>query len=246
MKPTSLSTLPESSSILAVGAHPDDIEFGCGAVIARETQAGGTAHFVVCSRGEAGTNGTPALRSNEAEMAAHKLGATIEFLDLGGDAHMEYKVSHVLAVAAIIRRVQPRSVFFPTTVENQHPDHYVVGRIVRDAARLARYGGVAELRDRSPHAVDHLFGYAITVEGEPQGVTPLMMDVSDAAVLAAWKEAMETHASQQVTRNYTELQLARARVNGLRSGVDYAIPLYPNDPLVFSSLRHIGRSARRF
>ena len=61
MKPTPKSPLPESPLLLAFGAHPDDIEFGCGGVIARETQAGHKAHFIVCSRGEAGTHGTPAF-----------------------------------------------------------------------------------------------------------------------------------------------------------------------------------------
>ena len=58
--------------LLAFGAHPDDIEFGVGAVIARETAAGRPVHFVVCSRGEAGTHGTPAERTLEAEETGKK------------------------------------------------------------------------------------------------------------------------------------------------------------------------------
>jgi hypothetical protein len=57
---------------------------------------------------------------------------------------------------------------------------------------------------------------------------------------------MAAHASQLQTRNYVEVQLARARVNGSRCGVSAAIPLFPNDPLVFDSLAALGRSARRF
>jgi LmbE family N-acetylglucosaminyl deacetylase len=56
MKPTPKS--PELAPLLAFGAHPDDIEFAIGAVIAKETSAGRKVHFVVCSRGEAGTHGT--------------------------------------------------------------------------------------------------------------------------------------------------------------------------------------------
>ena len=54
MKPTR-NSLADTPSVLAFGAHPDDIEFGCGGVIAQETRAGRAAHFVVCSRGEAST-----------------------------------------------------------------------------------------------------------------------------------------------------------------------------------------------
>ena len=64
MKPTP-SSLPDPAPLLAFGAHPDDIEFGCGAVIARETQGGRAAHFVICSKGEAGTRGTPVVRTRE-------------------------------------------------------------------------------------------------------------------------------------------------------------------------------------
>ena len=58
-------------------------------MIARETQAGRAAHFVVCSRGEAGTHGTARQRTAEAKKAAARLGATLEFVDLGGDAQLE-------------------------------------------------------------------------------------------------------------------------------------------------------------
>jgi LmbE family N-acetylglucosaminyl deacetylase len=89
MKPTPNSS--ELPPLLAFGAHPDDIEFGCGGVVASETQAGRKVHFVVCSRGEAGTYGTPKERVAEAEKSAGLLGATIEFIELDGDAHLEQR-----------------------------------------------------------------------------------------------------------------------------------------------------------
>jgi LmbE family N-acetylglucosaminyl deacetylase len=239
-------TAAELSPILAFGAHPDDIEFGCGGVIARETQAGRAAHFVVCSRGEAATHGTPRRRTAEAKKAAVRLGATLEFADLGGDAHLEVRAAHALKLAAIIRRVRPAVVLAPTPVENQHPDHAALGRMVRDAARLARYGGIRELRRRPAHAIGQLLFYAVTVEGEPPGVAPVLIDISAPAVLLAWKEAMEAHASQAQTRRYLGLQFARASVHGHRCGVSMAMAFYPNDPLVFASLAALGRAARQF
>ena len=231
--------------ILAFGAHPDDIEFGCGAVIAGETQAGGTAHFVVCSRGEAGTHGTARQRTAEAKRAAAELGATLEFADLGGDAHIEVRRAHALKLAGIIRRVRPGIVLAPTPVENQHPDHTALGRMVRDAARLARYGGVRELRRQPPHRIGLLLFYAVSMEAEPAGVTPVLIDVSAPAVLAAWRKAMAAHRSQAQTRDYVGLQLARAVVNGHRAGVSHAQPLFPNDPLVFDLLSPLQRAAAR-
>jgi LmbE family N-acetylglucosaminyl deacetylase len=236
----------DSSPLLAFGAHPDDIEFGCGGIIARETRAGRKAHFVICSRGESSTHGTPEVRTAEARKAAGILGASLEFVELDGDASLEPKAAHAIKLAAIIRRVRPGVVLAPTLVENQHPDHPRLGRLVRDASRLARYGGLAKLRAAPAHAIGPLLYFVVSQEAEPAGVLPVLMDISDPEVVSAWTSAMEAHASQLSTRNYVELQLARARVQGLRAGVEYAQALYPNDPLVFDSLMPLTRSASRF
>src|SRR5262245_33716881 len=98
MKPTS-PTDPSLAPLLVFGAHPDDIEFGCGGIIAKETMAGRAAHLVVCSRGESGSRGTPAERIAEAEQAAATLEASLEFLDLDGDAHLSIRAEHAIAIA---------------------------------------------------------------------------------------------------------------------------------------------------
>jgi LmbE family N-acetylglucosaminyl deacetylase len=245
MKPTRKSR-SEPPPLLVFGAHPDDIEFGCGGVVARETMAGGRAHLVVCSRGEAASHGTPSVRTAEARRGAALLGASLEFLKLDGDAQLEIRVRHAIRIASIIRRVRPAIVLAPTVVENQHPDHAKLGKLVRDAARLARYGGLKELRSRPRHAIEQLFFYALTPEAEPPGVVPVLIDVSPAGVLGCWKAAMEAHASQTSARNYVDLQLARARLNGLQAGLGHALALFPNDPLVFESLAGLRRGARRF
>jgi len=228
------------------GAHPDDIEFGCGGVIAREAVGGRPIHFVVCSRGEAASNGTPAGREREAKRAAKLLGATIEFVTLGGDAHFERRPAFAMKLAAIIRRRRPGVVLAPSVVENQHPDHVVLGHLVRDAARLARFGGLKELRRVRPHAIAQLFFYAVAPEAEPTNLGRVLVDISDVDVMDRWTAAMNLHASQMRTRNYVELQTTRARLNGLRAGVEYAQPLFPSDALVVDSLATLQRGARRF
>ena len=237
---------PDTAPLLAFGAHPDDIEFGCGGVIAGETRAGRKAHSIVCSRGESGTHGTPGQRTVEARKAAARLGATIEFVELDGDARLEVRPDHALKLAHIIRRLRPGTVLAPTLVENQHPDHWRLGKLVRDAARLARYGGVAELRGLRPHAIEQLFYYAVTPEAEPRDITPVLVDISAPEIVRAWIAAMKAHASQVNARNYIELQVTRARLLGARAGVGHAMALFPNEPLVFDSLARTGRSARRF
>jgi N-acetylglucosamine malate deacetylase 1 len=241
--PTKLVPLPP---LVAFGAHPDDIEFGCGAVIALETRAGRPVHFVVCSQGESASHGTPDQRKKEAEKSAAILGATIEFVKLDGDAHLEIRAAHAIKLAGILRRIRPCIVLAPSPAENQHPDHSRLGSIVRDAARLARYGGIEELRTSPAHSIDQLLYYAQTPESEPRDITPVLIDISAPEILAVWKQAMEAHASQTSVRNYIELQLTRARLRGLSAGVEYAIALFPNDLPIFNSLSQLNRSARQF
>src|ERR1700688_3306582 len=99
MKPTLRS--PELAPLLAFGAHPDDIEFGCGGVIASETHSGRKVHFVICSRGEAGSYGTPKQRVAESKKSARLLGATVEFIVLDGDAHLALHAAHAIKLAEI-------------------------------------------------------------------------------------------------------------------------------------------------
>jgi LmbE family N-acetylglucosaminyl deacetylase len=237
---------PELAPLLAFGAHPDDIEFGCGGVIAKETQAGRPAYFVVCSRGEAASHGKPAQRILEANRSAKLLGASIEFAELDGDAHLEVRAAHAIKLAGIIRRLRPGIVLAPSLAENQHPDHPRLGQLVRDACRLARYGGVQELRKSPAHVIEQLFYYAVISEAEPTNITPVLVDVSSPEVLQAWTSAMEAHATQVSAHNYVELQLTRARLRGLRTGSSHAIALFPNDPIVLDSLAQTSRGARRF
>jgi LmbE family N-acetylglucosaminyl deacetylase len=236
------------SPLLALGAHPDDIEFGCGAIIARESAAGRACRFLVLTRGEAATHGTPAQRAREAKSAAAILGASLQFLPLARDARLKPRTEHALQVAAEIRRIRPGILLAPTLVKNQHPDHTAAGTLAQTAARLARYGGIDDraLQKLPPHSITTLLYYAITADAEPRDIAPFYVDVSAPDLMERWTRSMNAHASQMKTRNYVELQLARARLNGLRAGVGHAIPLFPNDPLLFDSLASLPRSVRGF
>lgn len=235
----------ESAPLLAFGAHPDDVEFGCGAVLVQAARAGRPVHIVVCTRGEAASHGTPAGRAREARRAAALMGASFEFLILGCDAGLEARPASALALAGLIRRVRPEIVLAPTLEGDQHPDHVALGRLARDAARLARFGGLAGLRG-APHAIGQLFHYAVTPDAEPAGGGRIVVDVSAPEVVAAWTAAMNAHASQLRTRNYVELQLARARVLGLRAGVEHAQALFPASAPLVAGLDGLTRAARRF
>jgi N-acetylglucosamine malate deacetylase 1 len=91
-----------------------------------------------------------------------------------------------------------------------------------------------------------LFYYAVTPEAEPTNISPILIDISLPEFVSVWTAAMQAHATQVAARNYIELQLLRARLLGACAGVDHAMALFPNEPLLFGSLAQAGRGARKF
>jgi bacillithiol biosynthesis deacetylase BshB1 len=228
--------------ILAVGAHPDDVEFGCAPILIQEVRNGHEARILVTSKGEASSAGTVEERTQEARDAARIIGAAIQFLELGGDCHIEHSPANALTLALEIRRFKPEVILAPHLGENQHPDHAAVGKIVREAARLARYGGLRDLEELPPHPITSLYYYAIT----QVFVTPpeLIVDVTSAR--EAWEAAIQCHQSQMKTRNYLDLVMSRARTLGAAVGVEYAAGLWLNDPIRVGSLEELPLSSRYF
>ncbi len=237
--------MPTSARILAVGAHPDDAEFGCGGILAKEAARGSEVLMLILSRGEAGSSGTPEERAREAEAAAAILGARLRLLELEGDARLEYRPSNALAIARLVREWRANVLLAPSPEENQHPDHAKAGRLVRDAARLARYGGLPDLAPEPAHAVDALYYYDVTgLAAPPAGLGRVIVDVSP--VFDTWRRAMESHASQMRTRGYVDLQVARARVLGAEIGTEYAMAVWANDPVRVEVLTDLRMTSRRY
>ncbi len=133
--------------VLAVGAHPDDIEFGCGATLARWAAAGAAVHLLVLTDGSKGTwdsdadlEALAARRRAEQVDAAGALGAAgVEFLDLV-DGELAAGLAERAAVCAAIRTVQPDTVLGhdPWKRYRLHPDHRRAGELVLDGVVAAR------------------------------------------------------------------------------------------------------------
>ena len=228
--------------ILAVGAHPDDVEFGCAPILIQEVRNSHEARILVTSKGEAASAGTPEERAQEARDAARIIGAAIQFVEMDGDCHIQHAPANAVALGREIRRFRPDIVLAPHPSENQHPDHSAVGKNVRDAARLARYGGLQDLEDLPPHPITSLYYYNITqLLADPPH---LVVDVS--AVRETWETVIQCHKTQMKTRNYPDLVLSRARNLGAAVGVDYAVGLWANDPIRVASLGDLTLSSRCF
>ena len=126
----------KSADVLAFGAHPDDVEIGCGGTVAKLTDAGKRVVVVDLCRGELGTRGTIDTRAAEAAEASEILRLTDrENLELS-DGHIRADIDSKRIVVEVIRKWRPESVFLPYW-RDRHPDHESASALVYEAAFLA-------------------------------------------------------------------------------------------------------------
>lgn len=122
--------------ILAFGAHPDDVELGCGGTIAKEISLGKTVGIVDLTRGELGTRGTAETRDKEAADAAKILGVAMrENLNMR-DGFFVNDEEHQLAIIRMIRKYRPEIVLC-NAVDDRHIDHGKGSKLVSDACFLS-------------------------------------------------------------------------------------------------------------
>ncbi len=122
--------------ILFFGAHPDDVELGCGATIAKEVSLGKSVGIVDLTRGELGTRGTAAIRDEEAKNAAIVLGVSIRENLRMRDGFFINDEAHQLEVIKMIRKYRPEIVIC-NAVEDRHIDHGKGSKLVSDSCFLS-------------------------------------------------------------------------------------------------------------
>jgi len=122
--------------ILAIGAHPDDVELGCGGTIAKEIANGKTVGIIDLTRGELGTRGTAQTRKEEAAEAAKILGVSVRE-NLGfADGFFVNDKTHQLEVIKMIRKYQP-DIVLCNAIDDRHIDHGKGSKLVSDACFLS-------------------------------------------------------------------------------------------------------------
>jgi LmbE family N-acetylglucosaminyl deacetylase len=190
--------LPTPARALAIGAHPDDIEFGCGATLAKWAAAGCIVHHLVCTDGAKGTwdvdqdlGQLVAQRQAEQREAAKALGATGEVVFLGWpDGELEAGLRQRWQVAYWIRRLRPEVVLGhdPWKRYRLHPDHRNAGFLTVDGVVAAR-----DLHFFPEQAIGHHRPASLLLfEADEPDHVEVVGDEHVARKLAA----IETHASQ--------------------------------------------------
>lgn len=122
--------------ILAMGAHPDDVELGCSGTLAKEIAKGKKVGILDLTRGELGTRGSAEIRDKEAAAAAQILGVDIRE-NLGfKDAFFINDKSHQLEIIKIIRKYQPE-VVLTNAIDDRHIDHGKASKLTSTACFLS-------------------------------------------------------------------------------------------------------------
>lgn len=122
--------------ILAFGSHPDDIELGCGATIAKEVHNGKKVGIIDLTRGELGTRGTAETRKSEAEEGARILGVEVRENMGFADGFFVNDQAHQLKLIAMIRKYRPEMVLC-NAINDRHIDHGKGSQLVSDACFLS-------------------------------------------------------------------------------------------------------------
>ncbi len=122
--------------ILAIGAHPDDVELGCAATLAKEIQNGKKVGILDLTRGELGTRGTAEIRDKEASDAAKILGVSFRHNLEFSDGFLVNNAASQLEIIKIIRKYQPEIVLC-NAIDDRHIDHGKASKLASDACFLS-------------------------------------------------------------------------------------------------------------
>ena len=210
--------------VLAIAAHPDDVELTCAGTLVMLSRRGRRFGIVDLTRGEMGTRGTPETREAEARRAAEILGAEFrETLDFG-DGGLVRSRENELALIDVIRREKPRLIL-TSYPDDRHPDHRRAGEIARDAAF---YAGLRRIESAYPAHRPQQTVYFSTAHLHPPtfvvDVTPAM-ETRRRAVLAFTSQFHDPKSAEPQTmlsqQSFLASVEARARVFGFMIGVEF-------------------------
>ncbi|MCZ6593645.1 MAG: bacillithiol biosynthesis deacetylase BshB1 [Bacteroidetes bacterium] len=135
--------------ILAIGAHPDDVEMSCGATIAKEVAKGKKVGILDLTRGELGTRGSAKIREEEAKEAAKILGVVVRD-NLGlADGFFENDRASRIELVKIIRKYRPEIVFC-NAIYDRHIDHGRGSNLASDACFLSGLRKIETIYEGSP------------------------------------------------------------------------------------------------
>ncbi len=216
--------------ILAIGAHPDDVELGCGATVAKEIFLGKKVGILDLTRGELGTRGSAEIRDKEASNAAKILGVTVRENLAFADGFFVNDKIHQLEVVKMIRKYQP-DIVLCNAVDDRHIDHGKGSQLVSDACFLSGLRKIKTSNDgvsQKAWRPKHVYHYIQWNNLEPDFVVDVsgFVDKKMEAVKAYSSQLYDPKSKEPISpissKNFLDSITYRAKDLGRLIGTDYA------------------------
>lgn len=217
--------------ILAFGAHPDDIELGCGGSIAKAVADGKNVGLIDLTRGELGTRGSASIRDKEAALAAELLGVKFR-KNLGfRDGFFVNNEPHQLEIIKLIREHQPELVLC-NAIDDRHIDHAKGSQLVSDACFLSgltkietnNSAGEAQVAWRPARVYHYIQWKEITpdIVFNISGFLDKKIEAINAYASQFYDEKSDEPATPISSKNFLDSVRYRAQNLGRLAGVDAA------------------------
>ena len=216
--------------ILAIGAHPDDVELGCSGTLAKEISEGKKVGIIDLTRGELGTRGSVDIRDSEAKEAANILGISFRENLNFKDGFFTNDINHQMILIQIIRKYRP-NIILCNAIDDRHIDHPKGAKLVVDSCFLSGLKKIVTKQDdvdQEPWRPTNVYNYIQWKNLKPDFV----VDISDhfqtkINAVKAYKSQFynpdETvHNTPISSKNFLDSIEYRARDLGRLTNVDYA------------------------
>ncbi len=215
--------------ILAIGAHPDDVELGCGATLAKEIANGKKVGILDLTRGELGTRGTPEIRAQEAAAAAAILGVSVRENIAIADGFFEHTPENLLKIIEVIRTYTPDMVLC-NAITDRHIDHGKGSKLASDACFLSGLEKIQTKRHgeaQQKWRPKHVYHYIQWQNIEPDVVVDVsgFIEKKQEAVFAYSSQFYDPNSKEDQTpissQNFKDSIHYRARDLGRLIGTEY-------------------------
>jgi len=230
--------------VLAIGAHPDDIELACGGTVAKLVDKGRKVAILDLTQGELGTRGSKEIRQKEAANAGKVLG--IEFrenLELP-DGNIEITMENRLKLMSVIRKYRPDILLIPHDNE-RHPDHEHAHTLAREAwfySGLEKITTYDKGKFQEPFRPKKFFYYMQKFGFIPSFIVDIseQIDVRMNAVRAFRSQFHDPNSRERDTilsrPEFLEIIETRLRFYGSQIGVRYGEPFFSVEPIGLDDL----------
>ncbi len=218
------------TDILAFGAHPDDVELGCGGTIAKMVSEGKICAIIDLTKGELGTRGTDKTRKEEAAESTKILGVSARE-NLGmKDGFLVNSEAYQMEIVKMVRKYRPEIVL-ANAIDDRHPDHAKASKLVSDACFLAGLRKIETILDGNRQEVwrpKQVFHYIQWKNIEPEFVIDISEHLNQKIkACMAYKTQFYDPTSKEpetpiTSKDFFESLTYRAQDLGRLSGVTYA------------------------